>query len=121
MDIFDKKIKSLPQFYYELPPFISSANGLIKDTHDGWIFHDYTREASDFIEKLTEFSQDFRKKVKNDIKKLIEELEKVLEFDFGQQMFKGLADEIESLQKDLQDKDEKLCKLDKLKSEIESV
>lgn len=36
-------------------------------------------------------------------------------------MFKGLADEIESLQKDLQDKDEKLCKLDKLKSEIESV
>lgn len=120
MDVFYKKM-SLPKISYEIPSFIRSVSGIIKDTHDGWIWHDYTREASNFIDEWREFSNDFRQNVKKDIERLIEELEKALKFDFGKQMFKGLADEIESIKRDLQDGVKKLDEYNSLKKEIENV
>ena len=119
-EIFDKNV-SLRKFSYELPDFISSVSGIIKDTHDGWIFHDYTREGTRLCEQCQEFYSDFRKETKKDIENLMQSLEKGLKFDFGAQMFKGLADEIEAIQKDLQEGVKRLDEYGLLKKEIESV
>lgn len=77
-------------------------------------------EADEFIESVGKFANNFKNKSKKDIDDFIQKLKSTLRgYDFGSKIFCYLEQNLETLEKDLETKNETLKKYQKLEEDIE--
>lgn len=120
-DIFNKI--TYPSIKYrKIPNSISSMSGILEDSVETHFIGDdeYHRPATRFINEVFDFTRRFKQEVRDDIDKLANELSSVFAFGFGKDMFQSISDEIQSLQKDLKDKDDNLKKYKTLERSLEN-
>lgn len=97
-------------------------SGILEDSVETHLWEDdeYHRPATRFINEVFDFTRRFKQEVRDDIDKLANELSSVFVFGFGKDMFQSISDEIQSLQKDLKDKDDNLKKYKTLERSLEN-
>lgn len=77
-------------------------------------------EADEFIESVEKFANNFKNKSKKDIDNFIQKLKSTLRgYDLGSKIFDHLEQNLETLEKDLETKNETLKKYQKLEGDIE--